>query len=185
MHSVRNSLNLITLATQRAGRSLEKHHWLTALELAEQIQRAAASMAAALQERLDEEGRDLHRILVVEDDGAQRAFISDALRTAGFFVAEVSDGNEAIEYLYQMPRPDAIVTDLAMPNCNGEELLAVAETSPVSRGIILVSITGSEVSAELESRLDIVMKKPIDTVALVDQLTTRLAKQEPVGQPAA
>ena len=185
MHNVRNHLNLIALAAQRTGRRIEQQKWLSALELTEQIQQAAAMSAATLREKLDSEGIDALRILVVEDEGAQRTLISDTLRGAGFFVAEVGDGNEAIEYLYQMPRPDAIITDLTMPNCNGAELLDVAQQSPVGRGILMVSITGSEVSAELEGRLDMVMRKPIDTNLLVSELRTRLPERAAAEHSAA
>jgi|RhiMetdeSRZDD1v2_1073273.scaffolds.fasta_scaffold1100697_1 CheY-like chemotaxis protein len=61
-------------------------------------------------------------VLVVEDESVVRWVMSRVLREAGYVVAEVTRGDEAIE-LGRKIEFDAIVTDSHMPGLSGLELL--------------------------------------------------------------
>lgn len=61
-------------------------------------------------------------ILVVEDDPLIREVTEETLRTEGYRVVAVQDGQEALEALSQV-RPDLILSDVRMPRCDGFELL--------------------------------------------------------------
>jgi DNA-binding NtrC family response regulator len=61
-------------------------------------------------------------ILIVDDEDKIRLVLRRRLEAAGFRVVEASDGDEAWD-LFEREPPDAIVTDLNMPRCNGQELL--------------------------------------------------------------
>ena len=77
-------------------------------------------------------------ILAIEDDAGDQELIRRALRQ-GEFPAElhvVSDGREAIEYLFRRgryeapdtsPRPDLILLDLNLPGISGWEVLDTAK----------------------------------------------------------
>jgi two-component system, chemotaxis family, chemotaxis protein CheY len=58
------------------------------------------------------------QILVVEDDAAIRALVSEVLRDDGYDVCEATNGAEALEYVGEH-RPDLIVLDLMMPVMDG------------------------------------------------------------------
>jgi CheY-like chemotaxis protein len=58
------------------------------------------------------------QILVVEDDAAIRALVSEVLRDDGYEVSEATNGAEALEYVGGH-RPDLIVLDLMMPVMDG------------------------------------------------------------------
>ena len=58
------------------------------------------------------------QILVVEDDAAIRALVSEVLRDDGYDVSEATNGAEALEYVGGH-RPDLIVLDLMMPVMDG------------------------------------------------------------------
>ena len=61
-------------------------------------------------------------ILVAEDDPLIREITEDTLRSAGYRVVSVEDGQEALEALPRV-RPDLILSDVRMPRCDGFELL--------------------------------------------------------------
>ena len=58
------------------------------------------------------------QILVVEDDDAIRALVTEVLRDDGYEVSEACNGIEALEYVSHH-RPDLIVLDLMMPVMDG------------------------------------------------------------------
>ncbi|HUP59515.1 MAG TPA: hybrid sensor histidine kinase/response regulator [Thermoanaerobaculia bacterium] len=69
------------------------------------------------------EGRlDGCHILVVDDDANSRRFISSLLQKAGAS-ADVADSVASALSFLDKNRPDLIVTDIAMPELGGEELL--------------------------------------------------------------
>lgn len=65
-----------------------------------------------------------HEVLVVDDDPSVRETVATLLISAGYDVAVAKDGFEALLQLRKM-LPDAIVSDLNMPQMSGYELLSV------------------------------------------------------------
>jgi CheY-like chemotaxis protein len=93
-------------------------------------------------------------ILVVEDEVGDQILIQEALN--GSPVAKqiriVSNGEEAIEYLYRSgrfarpadaPRPDLLLLDLNMPRLGGKEVAARLKSDPDLKGIPIVAFTTS------------------------------------------
>jgi len=62
------------------------------------------------------------RILIVDDDAAQRAALAAILSDRGFVTQVATDGLEALERLSTF-NPDVIVADLVMPRMDGFELI--------------------------------------------------------------
>lgn len=186
MHRLKNDLNLINLAASHTGSQIEIGELVSALEGIEQIQQAALSMANVVKSIMATQNHaEVFRVLLAEDNPNQRILIGNALRKAGFFVAEVGDGNEAIEYIYQMTEPDIILTDIAMPHCDGNELVNVARTSPMCTHSLVVAMTGRPLSDELRKKVDHVIMKPLDPEALVSELRELLERREQSENNAA
>lgn len=61
-------------------------------------------------------------VLVIDDESVVRWVMGRSLRAAGYAVAEVTSGDEALEIARKM-RFDAIVTDSHMPGISGQDLL--------------------------------------------------------------
>lgn len=61
-------------------------------------------------------------ILVVDDTAMSRALVASTLRSMGYNTVLAVDGQAAVDALDRC-HPDAIVTDLEMPNIGGEELI--------------------------------------------------------------
>ena len=64
------------------------------------------------------------QILVVDDDPSARGFVVTLLLSAGYDVTTAEDGFGALLHL-RKTQPDAVVSDLDMPNMSGYELLSV------------------------------------------------------------
>ena len=67
-------------------------------------------------------GPGRERLLVVEDDAAQRVGLQKLLTSWGFAVDVAEDGREALEKI-ALDRPAIVLSDLVMPNLGGLELL--------------------------------------------------------------
>jgi CheY-like chemotaxis protein len=64
----------------------------------------------------------MKKLLVVEDEPAQRLLLSDELRDAGFEVTEVDSGEAALETL-ATEEFDLMTLDMQMPGISGLEVL--------------------------------------------------------------
>jgi len=66
-----------------------------------------------------------YRILITDDSPAMRNFVRRVMEVSGFDLAacfEAADGEEALAVL-RRERVDAVLTDINMPNVDGEEFL--------------------------------------------------------------
>ena len=61
-------------------------------------------------------------ILVVDDEEAVRRFVDRVLRDAGYQTSTAADGPEALETASKIGQFDVLVTDVMMPQMNGDEL---------------------------------------------------------------
>ncbi len=74
----------------------------------------------------------INSILIVDDSDTARMFVQRCLEAIGFAEAEfttATDGKEAITSLKENP-VDLVISDLTMPNMDGEQLLKRIKSSP-------------------------------------------------------
>ncbi len=92
------------------------------------------------------------RILLVEDDAADRELTRRALEAEGTAPAvldEAADGEEALDRLFRRgpfaaaPRPDLVLLDLNLPRASGKGVLAALKGDPELRRIPVVVLTTS------------------------------------------
>ncbi len=80
------------------------------------------------------------RILVVDDDDGVREALSEFLRSLGYVVVPVKNGEEALTEFGENAF-DVVMADLIMPNMDGMELLQrIREIK--NEGVIFLMITG-------------------------------------------
>ncbi|HWM85427.1 MAG TPA: sigma-54 dependent transcriptional regulator [Kofleriaceae bacterium] len=108
------------------------------------------------------------RVLLVDDDRAVLYALTELLRDRGHQVTPVGSGREALAVLDQA---DAVLTDLAMPEMDGMQLLSAALARDTTLPIVLLTAHGSErvaVAAMKAGAYDY-LRKPfdIDEVAVV------------------
>jgi DNA-binding NarL/FixJ family response regulator len=70
---------------------------------------------------VDEQSRKRGRVLLAEDDDGFRVLVAEALRAAGYEVAEAATGAEALASA-DRARPDLALLDVVLPGMSGYEL---------------------------------------------------------------
>lgn len=109
------------------------------------------------------------RILVVDDDHGIRESLVDALELAGYEATGASDVRTALEHLKDTTGPCVVLTDLVMPNENGEALLEEIAASEDGHRFTLVAMSASEHLHELANVPNVVatLRKPFRIEALL------------------
>ena len=90
----------------------------------------------------------MNRISIVDDDPVIITVLRLGLESAGYEVDSSSDGLEFLEKLDRQP-PDALITDIQMPNIGGKELCFSIDKQMPDRQFPIVVLTSS---AEREHR---------------------------------
>jgi two-component system, chemotaxis family, chemotaxis protein CheY len=80
------------------------------------------------------------RILAIDDTKSLRDLLAATLRQAGHEVVEAADGREGLDQL-GLHRPEAVISDLNMPNCDGIEFTRSARLRPEGEGIPIIILT--------------------------------------------
>jgi class 3 adenylate cyclase/CheY-like chemotaxis protein len=124
---------------------------------------------------------DPARILIVDDNEANRDILATRLAAHGYQVAEAVDGEEALAAAYR-DRPDLILLDVMMPKVDGVEVCRrlKADASLVFLPIILVTARGDakDVIAGLEAGADEYLVKPVDQMALLARVKSVLRQKQ-------
>jgi signal transduction histidine kinase/CheY-like chemotaxis protein len=91
------------------------------------------------------------RVLVVDDQEANRNWLTKTLEPAGFKVVPASGGREAIE-LARTIKPDFVLLDLMMPEVTGFDVVEALRADPSTREVPIMVVTASILS-EKDKRL--------------------------------
>jgi DNA-binding response OmpR family regulator len=83
------------------------------------------------------------RVLVVEDDGAIRRGLVDALRFHGYQVAQAADGREGLD-LALRPEHDLLLLDLVLPGTQGLDILREVRLAFPTLPVIILTARGDE-----------------------------------------
>ncbi|MCU0646731.1 MAG: sigma-54 dependent transcriptional regulator [Gemmatimonadaceae bacterium] len=126
------------------------------------------------------------RVLVVEDDAALRALLTELLASEGYDVHASTGGRDALAHLAQHPDIGVVLTDLLMPDGTGEELLrAVAGRQPALRVIVMTAFGSIESAVRLvrAGAFDY-LTKPVTTTELL-RTVARAVTDQPVSATTA
>jgi two-component system cell cycle response regulator CpdR len=107
------------------------------------------------------------RILLAEDEEAMRTYLSRALTNAGYEVATVDRGTDAIPLLEQ-EHFDLLLSDIVMPEMDGIELAQrCAEISPRTKVMFITGFAAVSLRASREQPHAKVLSKPFHLRDLV------------------
>lgn len=110
----------------------------------------------------------MKHVLLVEDDEAIREVVGDVLTESGFDVETASNGREGLERAHAHV-PDVIVTNLVMPELDGERMIAACRAdqsiSKVPVAVMSAMYKGDQVAAGVGA--DAYVAKPFDIDDLV------------------
>ncbi|HEY7554339.1 MAG TPA: sigma-54 dependent transcriptional regulator [Candidatus Binatia bacterium] len=116
---------------------------------------------------------DFFRILVVDDEAAQRELISGYLKKQGYEVFAAANGEQALKHFRQEPF-ELILTDQRMPTLSGLDLLKAARAINPETNVIVMTAYGNietAVEAMKEGAADY-LTKPLN----LDELSHRIER---------
>jgi CheY-like chemotaxis protein len=113
-------------------------------------------------------------VLIVEDDQSTRAMYREYLSESGFRTIEAHNGFQALEKAQQF-RPDAVLTDLAVPGMDGFEFCRALQASTHTRDVPIVAVTGypdylTNPDRIRQAGISRVLTKPCDPEHIVREL---------------
>ena len=104
------------------------------------------------------------RILVVDDEPAQRFALRRIFERAGHEVTDAGDGAAALRAVRASP-PDLVVTDMMMPVMGGSELIKRLRCEPATAAIPILAASGDPY---LAVGADAVISKPFRSEHLIE-----------------
>jgi DNA-binding response OmpR family regulator len=134
----------------------------------------------ALSARLDEKiskGEVLgYRILVVDDDEMLASYYEAVLGSAGMHVHMITSPVEILDALKKF-KPELILTDLNMPECNGIEMAKIIRQNDRYLNVPIVFLSSvmeeeTQLTA-IETGADDFLTKPIDPEKLISSIVNR------------
>ncbi len=127
------------------------------------------------------------RILVCDDEAALREMLSVLLRRSGYDVSVADTKGAALEALAQHPPYAAVITDLALPDGSGMEVLTAARERDDSTQVLMITAYGGTeqaVEAMRRGAYDFV-QKPFRNHELLALLEKALEKRQLVDENRA
>ena len=169
-HELRNQLNLLTLKLELLRLQLEAGQ---ASEPDRTLSEAISDLSALERQIGDREviademrGR---RVLIVEDQDAERELLASCLRLNGMNVATVGDGNAALAYLQTHEPPELVLLDMRLPGIDGPTLLEAVRHDRRLHDVRVFAVSGSERADFASTPLDVDgwFSKPVRIDALL------------------
>lgn len=118
------------------------------------------------------------KILIVEDDEANRSFLMKLLNNIGFVVKEAENGQIGLE-LWQIWKPDLIFMDMRMPVMDGYTATRHIKASPEGGQTKVIALTASAFEEQRQTILaagcDDMIRKPFQDADLLQKIAEHLA----------
>lgn len=119
------------------------------------------------------------KILLVEDNEANRDMLSRRLERKGFAVTIAVDGQQGLDYASQ-ERPDLILMDMSLPILDGWETTRRLKADPQTARIPIVALTAHAMSGDreraLEAGCDDYDTKPVEFARLLEKIEVLLTQ---------
>ncbi|MEX2293749.1 MAG: response regulator [Acidimicrobiales bacterium] len=118
-------------------------------------------------------------VLLVEDDPVILRLLEVNFDLEGFSVLLAEDGAEGVA-MARAKRPDAIVTDIMMPNMTGIELVQTLKADPATSSIPVLLLSAkaqtSDLKAGMDAGADDYVTKPFEPLDLIDRVNALLSR---------
>mgnify|MGYP000019865978 CR=1 FL=1 len=134
------------------------------------------ALSARIDEKISKNEVLGYRILVVDDDEMLASFYDAVLSSAGMHVHMITTPVDILEAMKNF-KPDLILTDLNMPECNGIELAKIIRQNNRYLNVPIVFLSSvTEVGIQgtaIETGADDFLVKPIDPEKLISAVVNR------------
>lgn len=122
-----------------------------------------------------------YTVLVIDDGPDQRELMSMMLSKAGYRVLTASDARAGFEVL-QLERPDAVISDVRMPEIDGIELCRMirADADVCETPILLVSavrVDAESVVEGLQAGADDYLELPFDPILCIAKVARQIERK--------
>ncbi len=115
----------------------------------------------------------MKKVLVVEDNEDNMELISFILESNNYHTIRAETGYKGVD-LALRERPDFILLDIQLPDIMGTEVLKMIRASEIGDSIPIIAVTSYAMAGDreklLESGCDGYIEKPIDPLAVVNQI---------------
>lgn len=154
-HAVRNHLNSTSIAAQLLRRQLD----MGLIDEAEATVQTLLSELSALNTEITQDkpaeaksgktSAPAHRptALLVEDNDNERHLLAGFLKMVGFEVVTAENGAAALDYLTSHERPDVVLLDMLMPECDGPTAVSRIRRKAELAGLRIFAVSGTSPSA--------------------------------------
>jgi signal transduction histidine kinase len=128
------------------------------------------------------------RILIVDDERANRQLLETVLASEGHALVAAETGEEALAMIAREP-PDLVLLDVLMPGMNGFEVTALIKGNPDTRNIPVILVTALD---DREGRLrglsagaEDFLSKPVDRAELCARVSNLLRLKAAIEEARA
>lgn len=122
------------------------------------------------------------RILVIEDNGTNRALMVYLLKAFGYTTLEAVDGEAGVERA-RRERPELIVCDVHLPTLDGYGVVQELKNDQATRDIPIVAVTVLAMSGDhdrlLAAGFDGYISKPIAPATFAQEVANFLSAEGP------
>lgn len=124
-------------------------------------------------------------LLVVDDERDVARGLAALLRARGYRVETAYDGRQVLERMAREPRPDLLVLDYAMPELDGEEVMARLRGEERFSDLPILLATATEIDLATMSRASGMLRKPYPAEVLFKMIRQLLGTGEAEKGPPA
>jgi CheY-like chemotaxis protein len=125
------------------------------------------------------------RLLLVEDNEANRDGLSRHLRRKGYEVLAAVDGRQGLEAV-RAGAPDLVLMDMSLPVLDGWEATRQLKADPQTRHIPVIALTAHAMAGDREKALaagcDEYDTKPVEFARLLGKIQALLGGPAPPGR---
>jgi two-component system, chemotaxis family, chemotaxis protein CheY len=117
-----------------------------------------------------------YRVLIVDDSAAMRTFVRRVIDLSGFELAqcyEAGNGSDALRLL-RREWVDVILSDINMPEMDGEEFLRQLEADELLRGIPVIVVSTDATTARMDRMLSLGARRYVTKPFLPERLRSEL-----------
>lgn len=111
-----------------------------------------AHLAERIREISSRSGGGVRRLLIIDDDPAVHARLTEELAILGFGIDQALSGEEGLRSAAERI-PDVIILDLMMPGMSGFEVARAFQQDPRTAGIPILILTSKDLSSEERASL--------------------------------
>ena len=113
------------------------------------------------------------KVLVVEDNEANRDMLSRRLQRRGFEVVIAVDGAEGVA-MSKAEKPDIVLMDMGLPVMNGWEATRAIKADPATQHMPVIALTAHSMAGDrekaMEAGCDDYDTKPVELPRLLEKM---------------